>query len=137
MSKVNSNVKMLKVLVAPKSKFRDQQNEVIKLYQDRKIESVRTAEKIIEQLHSRGQKKNEQGLASLNKYITAVPATGKINRQIETKHKNLDNSMELRVEQTASALNSRVKEVKVDFNRIGSKLSLTKALTKTLNEALR
>ena len=87
MSKVNSNVKYLKALVAPKSKFRDQQHEVIRLYQERKIENVKTAEKIIEQLHSRGQKKNEQGLASLSKYSTTVPATGKISRQLETKTK--------------------------------------------------
>ena len=45
--------------------------------------------------------------------------------------------MELKVEQTASALNSRVKEVRVDFNRIGSKVSLTKVLTQTLNEAIK
>ena len=62
MSKVNSNVKYLKALVAPKSKHRDQQLEVIKLYQDRKIENFKTAEKIIEQLHSRGEKMNAQGL---------------------------------------------------------------------------
>ena len=85
MPKINSNAKYLKALVAPKSKFKDQQIEVIKLYQERKIENLKTAEKIIEQLHSRGQKLNEKGLASLSKYSTAAPATGKIQRQVATK----------------------------------------------------
>ena len=85
MSKIISNVKYLKVLVSPKSKFKDEQNEVIKLYQDRKIENFKTAEKIIDQLHSRGTKKNEQGLASLSKYSNVEPAKGKISRQIDIK----------------------------------------------------
>ena len=136
MSKINSNAKYLKALIAPKSKFKDQQNEVIKLYQERKIENLKTAEKIIEQLHSRGQKLNEKGLASLSKYTTSTPATGKIQRQVATKHDSLDRSMELTVEQTASALNSRVKEVAVNLKRIGTKVSLTKVLTEALNKAL-
>ena len=77
MSKVNSNVKYLKALVAPKSKHRDQQLEVLTLYQDRKIENFKTVEKIIDQLHSRGEKKNAQGLALLSKYTGVAPATGK------------------------------------------------------------
>ena len=137
MSKVNSNVKFLKAFVAPKSNFKQQQLQVVQLYQDRKIESVRTAEKIIEQLHSRGDKKNQQGLAALSKYTTAIPVTGKISRQLASKQSNLDNSMELKVEQTASALNSKVKEVTVNFSRIGSKVSIFKVLTQALNQALK
>ena len=49
MSKVNSNVKYLKALVSSKGKFKDQQLEAVRLYQERKIENVRTAENIIEQ----------------------------------------------------------------------------------------
>ena len=46
-----------------------------------------TAEKIIDQLHPRGEKKNAQGLALLTKYTNVVPATGKISRQIAVKTK--------------------------------------------------
>ena len=45
---------------------------------------MRTAEKIIEQLHSRGRATNEKALAALGEYSNALPATGKLTRAKET-----------------------------------------------------
>jgi hypothetical protein len=68
MKATKQNVKALQQLAASSKYNKELINEVIELYQDRKIERFDTAKCIINNLASRGQQRQNKGIDKLNYY---------------------------------------------------------------------
>ena len=63
------------------NKYRPYADQVLNLFKDRKIEKIKEAEKLLEQLASRG-KAPQAAIKKLNeKYTKAESATGKLERR--------------------------------------------------------
>ena len=82
MNNLNKAIKELTALKPSKTnKYRPYADQVLDLFKDRKIEKRKEAEKLLEQLASRG-KAPQAAINKLNeKYANAESATGKLERR--------------------------------------------------------
>ena len=87
-SSVKANLKKLQSYSA-NPKYQESMDELLSLYKTRKIENIRSAEKIADGLSYVGKGSAgaaNKAMAALAEYRTDAPATGKINRNHDKKH---------------------------------------------------
>ena len=77
----NKDIKHIQAFVSTfQHKYKNEMNQVVELFKERKIETMREAMKTIELLGSKGKKKNIQGLERIEKQKEKETATGKLVR---------------------------------------------------------
>ena len=87
----NKDIKHIQAFVSTfQHKYKNEMNQVVELFKERKIETMREAMKTIELLGSKVKKKNIQGLERIEKQKEKETATGKLvrfNQKRGTTHK--------------------------------------------------
>ena len=77
----NKDIKHIQAFVSTfQHKYKNEMSQVVELFKERKIETMREAMKTIELLGSKGKKKNIQGLERIEKQKEKETATGKLVR---------------------------------------------------------
>ena len=87
-SSIKANMKKLQSYSAS-PKYQESMDELLSLYKTRKIENIRSAEKIADGLSYVGEGSAgaaKKAMTALAKYRTYLPATGKINRNHDKKY---------------------------------------------------
>ena len=80
---INKTIKQFRSIIPTiNMKYRPFAKQVIKQFSDRKIEKTKEAEKLLDQLGSRGLAPQSAIKKLTDKYSKAVSATGKLSRQI-------------------------------------------------------